>query len=401
MTEQGAARGENHASRANNPSGRRGALAGLRVLDLSAVIAGPNCARYLADFGATCIKVERPDGGDSLRGLAWRDPADGEPLWWKQVNRNKLAITLDLKDPDDLARCRALIDGADVLVENFRPGILERLGLAPDALLSRNPRLVITRVTAFGQTGPYSHRPGFATIAESMSGLASISGEADGPPLLPPIALTDEVTALAAALATMVAVHSGVGQVVDVSLLESLYQMMSPFVAWHALSGERPQRLGSGLPYSVPRGTYRCADGLWVGLSASSERAAARLLRLLGLEGDARFATFAARAAHREEIDEVLVRWCAARTRAVVIEECERADVAVGPVLDIGEIASDPHFAAREAIIEVGGSPMQGLLAKLSATPGRLDWPGRRMGEDNELVAEHGWDAVDHLADEG
>ncbi len=171
-------------------------LAGLRVLDLSTVLAGPNCARYLADFGADVIKVERPDGGDSLRNMAWRDPRDGGGLWWKLVNRNKRTVALDLKSDADREVLLRLVAEADVLVENFRPGTLERLGLGPDVLLARRPSLVVTRVTGFGQDGPYSHRPGFASIAESMSGLAALSGEPDGQPLLPAIALTDEVTGL-------------------------------------------------------------------------------------------------------------------------------------------------------------------------------------------------------------
>jgi crotonobetainyl-CoA:carnitine CoA-transferase CaiB-like acyl-CoA transferase len=208
-----------------------GPLADVRVIDLSTVLAGPNCARYLADFGADVIKVERPDGGDSLRNMAWRDPRDGEGLWWKLVNRNKRTIALDLKDADDLALLRSLIAGANVLVENFRPGTLERLGLDPQELIASNPGLVVTRITGFGQTGPYAGRPGFATIAEAMSGLSAISGFPGGQPLLPPIALTDEVTGMVAAFATMVALHSRVGQVVDVSLLESLFQMMGPLIS--------------------------------------------------------------------------------------------------------------------------------------------------------------------------
>jgi crotonobetainyl-CoA:carnitine CoA-transferase CaiB-like acyl-CoA transferase len=183
-------------------------LAELRVVDLSTVLAGPNCARYLADFGADVIKVEHPDG-DTLRRLAWRDPRDGEGLWWKLVNRNKRTVVLDLKLAADRDALLTLVDEAHVLVENFRPGALERLGLAPRTLLERNPRLVITRVTGFGQDGPYASRPGFATVAEGMSGFAALNGDPDGPPLPPPIALTDEVTGLAAAFATMVALHSG------------------------------------------------------------------------------------------------------------------------------------------------------------------------------------------------
>ena len=240
-------------------------LDGLRVLDLSTVLAGPNCARYLGDFGADVIKIERPDGGDSLRNMAWRDPRDGTGLWWKLVNRNKRTVALDLKHDPDRAVFLRLVDEADVLVENFRPGNLERLGLGPEVLHARRPSLVITRVTGFGQTGPYAGRPGFATIAEVMSGLSSISGEPDGQPMLPAIALTDEVTGLVAAFATMVALHSGVGQVVDVSLLESLFQIMGPLISLYRLTGEMQPRLGTGLPYTVPRGTYRCADGKWVG----------------------------------------------------------------------------------------------------------------------------------------
>ena len=365
-------------------------LAGLRVLDLSTVIAGPNCARYLADFGAEVVKVERPEG-DSLRNMAWRDPRDGEGMWWKLVNRNKRTVVLDLKDPDDLAVLLGLVDDADVLVENFRPGALERLGLAPDVLHDRNPRLVITRVTGFGQTGPYRQRPGFATIAESMSGLAAISGEPGGQPLLPPIALTDEITGLVAAFATLVAVHSGVGQVVDVSLLESVFQFMSPLVTLFGLTGEMQPRLGAGLPYTVPRGTYRCADDRWVGVSASSDSVAARVLEVLGVAGDPRFTTFADRMANREALEATMRDWCAARTADEVIEAFTRAEAAIGPVMTMADIAADPHFAERGAIVDLDGTPMQGLIARLSATPGVLRWQGRPLDADGDEIRRNGW----------
>ena len=364
----------------------------LRVIDLSTVIAGPNCARYLADYGADVIKVERPDGGDTLRNLGWRDPRDGEGMWWKMVNRNKRTIALDLKDPADLAVLWRLVDDAHVLVENFRPGTLERLGLGPHELHARNPRLVVTRVTGFGQTGPYRNRPGFATIAESMSGLASISGEPDGQPLLPPIALTDEITAMVAAFATMVALHSGEGQVVDVSLLESVFQFMSPLVTLFALTGEQQGRLGAGLPYTVPRGTYQCADGKWVGLSASSDSVAARVLRVLGVDGDARFATFADRMTHRDELEQVMRDWCAARTQTDVISAFTAAEAAVGPVMSMADIAVDPHYRERGAIAIVDGTPMQGLVAALSATPGALRWQGRATDADGDHIREKGWE---------
>jgi len=367
-------------------------LRDLRVIDLSTVLAGPNCARYLADFGADVIKVERP-GGDSLRRMGWTDPSDGEGIWSKLVNRNKRSITLDLKSSPDIAVLLDLIDDAHVLVDNMRPGGLERLGLAPEALLKRRPQLVITRISGFGQDGPYAERAGFATVAEAMSGFAALNGEPTGAPLPPPIALTDEVTGLAGAFATMVALHSGVGQVVDVNLLESMLQMMGPLPVLYAVSGEQQPRLGAGLPYSVPRGTYRCADGAWIALSTSSESVAARVIELLGLDGDERFDSFAGRSAHRDELESAVTRWCAARSSHAAIEQLTEADAAVAPVLDMAGVFADPHIQAREIITppESGGPPMQSLIARLSATPGRVRHAGRRIDADTEVIRRNGW----------
>ncbi|MGI9053793.1 MAG: CaiB/BaiF CoA transferase family protein [Ilumatobacteraceae bacterium] len=365
-------------------------LADVRVVDLSTVIAGPNCARYLADFGADVIKVERPEG-DTLRNIAWRDERDGEGLWWKLTNRNKRTLVADLKVDVDRSLVLELLDDAHVLVENFRPGALERLGLGPDVLLARNPALVITRVTGFGQDGPYASRPGFATIAEAMSGFAAINGEPDGQPLLPPIALTDEVTALAAAFATLVALHSGRGQVVDVNLLETMFHVMGPLASVYALSGAQQPRLGSGLPYSVPRGTYRCRDGRWVAVSTSSDSVAGRVMQLLGLGDDERFRTFAGRTAHRDEIEARMTDWCSTRTAGAVLDAFTDAHAAAGLVMDMADIAADPHYAARQAIVDVGGVPMQALIARLSATPGTLRWPGRTLDADGDDIRATGW----------
>ena len=367
------------------------ALAGLRVIDLSTVLAGPNCARYLADFGADVIKIERPDTGDSLRNMAWRDPADGEGLWWRFVNRNKRTVDLDLKDEADRQVFLRLIDGADVLVENLRPGILERLGFAPEVLHARNPKLVITRVTGFGQTGPYASRPGFASIAETMGGVAAISGVPGGDPMLPAFALTDEVTGLVAAFATMVALHSGRGQIVDVSLLESIFHLMGPLISVWLTRGELQERMGSGIPYTVPRGIYRCSDGRFVGLSTSSESVAQRVVALLGLEGDPRFSSFNARVENREPLEQAMSAWCAQRTQEQALRELSDADAAAGPVMDMKDIAEDPHYASRDAIISVEGTPMQGLIAKLSETPGRVNWRGRPRDADGNDIREHGW----------
>lgn len=353
---------------------------------MATVLAGPGCARYLADFGADVVKVERPDGGDTTRTMGWVDPRDDVTLMWKLAGRGKRSVVLDLKDPDGREAFLRLCATADVLVENFRPGTLERLGLGPDVLWERRPSLVVTRVTGFGQDGPYAGRPGFATLAEAMSGFAAINGEADGGPVLPPIALTDEVAALVAAFATLVAVHSGVGQVVDVNLLESMFQLMGPLISGYLLRGELQPRLGSGIPYTVPRNVYRTADDRWVAVSTSAESVAQRVLELIGVQGDPRFADFAARAEHRAELDELMAAWIGARSSAEVLDAFDAAQAAAAPIYDMADIAADPHYRARGAIDEVDGVPMQGLVARLSATPGAIRWAGRPLGADTDEV---------------
>lgn len=370
------------------PNRPGGPLVGLRVVDLATVIAGPSAARYLADFGATVIKVERPDGGDTARKLGFRHPTDGESLWWKQVGRNKYSVAIDLKDPADLEVARQLAARADVLIENFRPGTLERLGLDPPGLIAANPRLVVCRVTGFGQTGPYASRPGFASLAEAMSGFASMNGEPDGGPLLPPIALTDEVTGLVAAFAVMAALHGARGQVIDVNLLESMTQLLGPALAARELLGYDQPRLGSGIPYTVPRGTWQAADGRWVAISTSAEPVAQRLLTLLGLAGDDRFVTSTARIANRVELDELLAAWVADRTAEEVVAELAEVDAAAAIVLSVGELAVDPHVIERGSFVELDGVPMPGLVAHFSATPGALRWAGRPLGGDSATVRD-------------
>jgi crotonobetainyl-CoA:carnitine CoA-transferase CaiB-like acyl-CoA transferase len=360
-----------------------GPLARLRVIDMATVVAGPGAARYLADFGADVLKIERPGDGDSTRNLGLPDPRDGTSAYWKLVGRNKRCATLDLKSAEGRDAMLRLVDEAHVLVENFRPGVLERLGLGPEVLLDRNPGLVICRVTAFGQEGPYAQRPGFATLAEAMSGFAAINGEPDGGPLLPPIALTDEVTALGAAFAIMVALHSGVGQVVDVSLLESLLQCMGPLVPAFGLTGYLQPRQGSSLPYSVPRGTWRCRDGRWVAVSASADSVGRRVMELIGLGERDDLTTFAGRIAHRDEIDACMADYCAVRTIDEVLAAFEDAHAAAAPVYDMADVFADPQVAARGSIVETDGVPMQGLVARLSATPGAVRWAGRPLGADD------------------
>ena len=365
------------------------ALDGIKVIDIATVIAGPGAARYLADFGADVVKVEAP-GGDGTRRMGWLDPADGDSYMWKLVARGKRAIVLDLKTDDGAAHLHDLLRDADVLVENLRPVSLERLGFAPDDLLERNPGLVILRVTGFGQTGPYAQRPGFATMAEAMSGFASINGEPDGAPLPPPIALTDEVTAIVGAFAILAALRhrdrTGEGQVIDVNLLDTMLSLMGPLHSASAHLGYEQPRLGSGIPYSVPRGTYRCADGKWVAVSASAETVARRLMRLLGVGDDERFTSFDGRVTHRAELDEIVRDWIGARTAAEVIEAFEAAEAAIAPVYTVAEVARDPHVVERESLIDVGGITMPGLIARFSRTPGEVRFAGRALGADTDAV---------------
>lgn len=365
------------------------ALDGLRVIDMATVIAAPGAARYLADFGADVVKVE-PPGGDGTRRMGWRDPADDTSYMWKLVDRGKRNVVLDLKTPAGLAHLRELVAGADVLIENLRPGALERLGLAPDDLLASNPRLVVLRVTGFGQTGPYANRPGFATMAEAMSGFAAINGEPDGGPLLPPIALTDEVTAIAGAFAVMVALHhrdrTGEGQVVDVNLLDTMLSLMGPLHSAWAHLGELQPRLGSGIPYTVPRGTYRCRDGRWVAVSTSAESIAHRVMQLLGVGDDERFTTFEGRVAHRDELDGITAAWIGARDHDDVIAAFEAAHAAIAPVYTVADVAADPHVFERGSLLTVDGVTMPGLIARFSATPGEVRHAGRGLDADRAEV---------------
>lgn len=361
-------------------------LSDLRVIELATVIAGPGCGRYLADFGADVIKVEHPDGGDGTRRLGWRDPNDGVTFWWKLIGRNKRSIVLDLKSPQGRADLLALVETADVLIENFRPGKLEALGLGPDILHEHNAELVVTRVSGFGQSGPYASRPGFATIAEAMSGFAAVNGPDNGGPTLPPIALTDEITALVAAFATMVALHSGQGQVVDVSLLESMAQVMGPLVSLFVATGERQQRNGSQLPYTAPRNTYRTRDGRWVAVSTSTDSVYHRVLDLVGL-ADGRFRGDG-RLEHRDEVDRAVSIWIAARDADDVVAAFAEAEAACAPVFDVADVVADPHYRSRDALPELGGVVMQGLVAKLSATPGRLQSAAPELGADTEAVLD-------------
>jgi len=366
---------------------RQGPLSDLRVLDLSTVLAGPGCARHLADFGADVIKVERPGLGDTARNLGWRDD-DGETFFFKGANRNKRFLQLDLRSESGREDLLRLVEHSDVLIENMRPGKLDALGLGLEVLHQRRPSLVVVRVTAFGQEGPYAHRPGFATLAEAMSGFAALNGDADGPPTLPPIALTDEVTGLAAAFAAMVAVHSGRGQVVDANLLESMIQLMGPLPSLWMKAGMLQPRLGSGLPYSIPRGAYETADGEWIAISTSADSVAARIMELVGLGGDPRVATVAERMEHRVLVETRVAAWVAERSLVEAMAAIEAADAAAAQVYDMEALTSDPHVVARKSFVEIDGYPMPDVIARLSETPGSVRSNAAAVGSDNVAIVE-------------
>jgi len=369
----------------------------VKVLDASSILAGPTLAMMLGDFGADVIKIEHPQG-DGMRHFGY--DKDGVPLFWKVVNRNKRCITLNLSKPEGQAILKDLVRDADVLIENFRPGTMERWGLGYDALAAVNPRLVMVRVSGFGQTGPLAPRPGFGTVAEAMSGFAFINGDPDGPPTLPPVGLGDTVAAHYGAFATLAALYerdaagSGQGQVVDLSIYEPLFSACGYQTTLFDQLGVVQQRLGNKSAANAPRGVYKTRDGHWVALSAASASVTQRVLTLTGgpeAAADPRFQTARGRREHSDELDRLVGDWIAARTQEEVLDAFEQAQAVIGPVLDIAQIMSHPHFAARKDVIEIddpelGTVKMQNVFPFLSRTPGRVRHTGGRLGEHNEAI---------------
>ena len=389
-------------------------LSGVRVLDVSTILAGPLCCQILGDFGADVVKIEHPVHGDNMRGHG--ASKDGIPLWWKEISRNKRTVALDLKAPGGAEVFRRLAAEADIVVENFRPGTLERWGLGPDVLLADNPGLVMARLTGFGQTGPYSARPGFGTLAEAMSGFAAATGEPDGPPTLPPFGLADGVASLATAYAVMVALHardaSGRGQEVDVAIIEPILAMLGPQITrWDQLGTVQP-RTGNRSGNNAPRNAYRTADGSWVAVSTSAQSIAERVMALVGrpeLVDEPWFASGAERAAHADVLDEAVGGWIARHDRAEVIAAFDAAEAAVAPIYDASDIVDDPQFAAIGTIRRIhdpdlGEMAMQGPLFRMSQSESRVDFTGRGHGADTDRVLEElGYTAaqITALRDEG
>lgn len=373
-----------------------GPLAGLRVLDLATLFAGPLAATLLGDFGAEVIKVEHPRRPDPSRG---HGPAkDGVGLWWKLLGRNKQTVTLDLATPGGRDVLLRLAATADVVVENFRPGTLEKWGLGPEELAAAQPGLVLARVTGFGQFGPYARRPGFGTLAEAMSGFAALTGEPDGPPTLPPFGLADSVAALTTAYAVLAALRgresTGRGQVVDLAIIEPMLTVLGPQPLWYDQLGHVQARTGNRSANSAPRNTYRTADGAWLAVSASTRSVAERVLRLVGhpeFAAEEWFETGSGRARHADELDAAVGGWIARHGTDEVVAAFERAEAAVAPVCDIRGVMANEQYRALGSITEVpdgelGTVRMQNVLFRLSATPGAIRWAGRPHGADTDAV---------------
>lgn len=375
-----------------NDTAKHGPLAGLKVIDCATVFAGPLSAMVLGDFGADVIKIEHPEG-DALRKMG--QSKNGQGLWWKVTGRNKRTMVLDLHDEAGKEVFLALVKDADVLVENFRTGTLERWGIGWDVLSALNPRLVMLRVTGFGQTGPYKSRPGYGTVAEAFSGFAHITGEPSGPPTLPPFGLADGVAAYHGVFAIMFAIYerdvqgSGKGQYIDLSLYEPLFGLLGAQTSLYDQLGFVQNRTGNRSVNSVPRNAYKTKDGRWVAISTASPSIARRVLNLTGGEGtadDPRYSTNVERVKRIDEVDAMVATWIARHDLKDVLDAFEKVEAAIGPIYDSAQIAEDPQYLARESITTVpdedlGRIKMQNVFPKMSRTPGRIRYAGPRIGQ--------------------
>jgi crotonobetainyl-CoA:carnitine CoA-transferase CaiB-like acyl-CoA transferase len=373
----------------------QGPLHGVRVLDFSRLVAGNMLSLQLADFGAEVVKVEAPGRGDTLRD--WREA--GISVHWKVYARNKKSITLDLKAPEAPGVILDLVEHFDVMIESFRYRYLERLGVGFDRLVARNSKLVLVRVSGFGQTGPYARRPGFGTLVEAMSGFAARNGFDDREPVLPPLALADMAAGLYGAMATVIAVRNvevngGRGQVIDLSLLDSVFSLLGPEAAIYRLSGRIRKRAGSASETTSPRNVYATKDGGWVAISASTQAMTERLFAAIGradLNENPAFKVNAERIKRRQEVDAIVGGWIKERTLAENIAFFEEAGVTAAPVYDVAQFLDDPHVQERGIVVEVpddemGKIPMHGIVPQLSETPGRFRLPAPKVGQHNDEI---------------
>ena len=375
-------------------------LEGLRVLELGSLIAGPFATRVMAEFGAEVIKIERPDAGDPLRSWRYVDSRTETSLWWPLQSRNKKLVTLNLKHEEGLDLAKQLAAASDIVVENFRPGGLEKLGLGWDVLHELNPRLIMVRVSGYGQTGPYKDRPGFANIGEAMGGIRYVTGEPGRPPVRTGISLGDSLASLYAVIGALMAVHdrdvrgSGEGQVVDVALYEAVFSFMESMVPEYDVAEIVRERTGAALPGVAPSNSYRTRDGNYIAIGANSDAIFQRMMQVIGrseLGEDPRYETNEDRARHADKLDTLIEGWTEQHTVEEVQQALEEAEVPAGPIYSVTDILEDEQYQARDMIVEgdiegIGPVKMPGLVPKLSATPGEVEWYGGPSGEYNEEV---------------
>src|SRR5688572_5966966 len=371
-----------------------GPLTGVRVIELGSLIAGPFCGKTLADFGAEVIKIEPPGEGDPLR--KWRRMRGGTSLWWHVQSRNKKSLTCNLRRPEGQEIVRRLARSAHIVVENFRPGALEKWNLGWEVLSRDNPKLVLVRISGYGQTGPYRERPGFAAIAEGMAGFRYVTGFPDRPPVRPNLSIGDTIAALHGVIGALMALHSGKGQVVDVALYEAMFNCMESLIADYDGDGYVRERTGSTLPGIAPSNLYPCRDGSYVLIAGNADSLYHRLMTAIGradLRDDPALARNDGRAAQMERIDAAIAQWTRERNLDEVLKIMEKAEVPAGRIYSAADIAADPHFAARGMIQQVvagDGEPLKvpGIVPKLSATPGAIPSPAPKLGEHTEQVLQ-------------
>ncbi|GAC1460454.1 MAG: CaiB/BaiF CoA-transferase family protein [Ktedonobacteraceae bacterium] len=391
MTE-GSTSSERHSDPGTRP------LVGLRVLELGTLIAGPFTTRLLAEFGAEVIKVETPGEGDPLRSWRYVDKRTNTSLWWYLQSRNKKLITLNLKHPEGLSLAKRLLTECDMLVENFRPGTLEKLGLGPEVLHALHPRLIVVRVSGFGQTGPSRDQPGFGSVGESMGGIRYITGEPGHPPVRSNISMGDSLTALYAVIGALMALHArdqqGKGQVVDVALYEAVFSLLESTLPEYDVAGLVRQPSGSALPGIAPSNTYLCKDDSYVVIGGNGDAIFKRLMRLIHLPelaDDPRYRTNKERAENSAELDSLIGNWTKQYPLREVLHHLEEASIPAGPIYSIADIAHDEQYKAREMILSaeiegIGSVAMPGLVPKLSETPGAIEWYGGAVGAHNQEV---------------
>jgi formyl-CoA transferase len=381
-------------------------LAGVRVLELGSLIAGPFCAKTLGDFGAEVIKVEPPGEGDPLR--KWRKMRNGTSLWWHVQSRNKKSVTCDLRQAQGQEVVRRLARRAHIVVENFRPGALEKWNLGWDALSRDNPKLVLVRISGYGQTGPYRERPGFGAIGEAMGGLRHVTGFPGQPPVRPNLSIGDTIASLHGVMGALMALReaekTGKGQVVDVALYESVFNCSESLLPEYDAEGYVRERSGSTLPGIAPSNLYPCKDGTYVLIAGNADSLYRRLMTCIGradLRDDPALARNNGRAAQMERIDEAISKWTLQRTQQQVLAEMENAEVPAGRIYSAADIAADPHYAARgmiEQVVARDGEPLKvpGIVPKLSATPGGIRTPAPQLGEHtDEVLKEIGFSAAE------